>query len=49
MARGVEQKLIDADTRRDFAANTLVLIIPAQDAPPVSKVAARIPSKSMTP
>ncbi len=39
MARGVEQKLIDADTRRDFAANTLVLIIPAQEAPPVSKVA----------
>jgi len=39
MGRGVEQKLVDADTRRDFAANTLVLVVPAQEAPPVSKLA----------
>lgn len=39
MNRGVEQKLIDADSRRDFAANTLVLIVPAQDAPPVARLA----------
>ena len=30
MNRGVEQKLIDHDTRRDFAANSVVLIAPAQ-------------------
>jgi molybdate transport system substrate-binding protein len=30
MNRGVEQKVIAADTRRDFAANTLVLVTPAQ-------------------
>ena len=30
MNRGIEQKLIDADTRRDFAANSVVLIVPAQ-------------------
>lgn len=39
MSRGVDQKLIDADTRRDFAANTLVLIAPAQEAPLVGKLA----------
>lgn len=39
MSRGVEQKLIDADTRRDFAANSLVLLVPVQDAPPVAKLA----------
>ena len=38
MARGLEQKLLDADTLRDFAANTLVLIVPAQETPPVGKV-----------
>jgi molybdate transport system substrate-binding protein len=38
MDRGVAQKLIDADTRRDFAANTLVLIVPAQEASRVAKV-----------
>ena len=27
--RGVEQKLIDAETRKDFASNTVVLIAPA--------------------
>ena len=37
MNRGVEQKLIDAASRRDFAANALVLIVPAQNAPPVAK------------
>lgn len=30
MDRGIEQKAIDAGTRRDFAANTVVLIVPAQ-------------------
>ena len=39
MNRGIEQKLLDADTRRDFAANTLVLIVPAQGTPPVAKLA----------
>lgn len=39
MSRGVDQKLIDADTRRDFAANTLVLIAPAQEASLVGKLA----------
>jgi molybdate transport system substrate-binding protein len=39
MDRGIEQKLIDADTRRDFAANTLVLVVPAQEPPPVGKLA----------
>lgn len=38
MNRAVEQKLVDADPRRDFAANSLVLIVPAQGAPAVSKV-----------
>jgi len=33
MDRGVAQKAIDADTRRDFAANTLVMVVPAQGAP----------------
>lgn len=28
VARGVEQKLLDADSKRDFASNTLVLIAP---------------------
>ena len=30
MNRGAEQKLIDVDTRRDFAANVVVLVAPAQ-------------------
>lgn len=38
MNRGVEQKLIDADTRRDFAANSVVLIVPAQGTSPVKTV-----------
>ncbi len=39
MNSGVERKLVDADTRRDFAANTVVLIVPAQDGPPVRALA----------
>lgn len=39
MNRGVEQKVIAADTRRDFAANSLVLVTPAQDAPPIAALA----------
>lgn len=39
MARGVEHKVIDAATRRDFAANTLVLIVPAQGTPPAARLA----------
>ena len=31
MNRGVAQKLIDVDTRCDFAANSVVLVVPAQD------------------
>jgi molybdate transport system substrate-binding protein len=30
MNRGVDQKMIDPATRRDFAANSLVLVVPAQ-------------------
>jgi molybdate transport system substrate-binding protein len=36
MNRGAEQKLIDTATRRDFAANSLVLITSAQGAPAVA-------------
>ena len=39
MDRGVAQKAIDADTRRDFAANTVVLIAPAQEAPAIASLA----------
>ena len=39
MTRGVDQKLIDADTRRDFAANVLVLIAPAQGGPELRSLA----------
>ena len=39
MARGAEQKLIDAGTRRDFAANSVVLIVPAQGAVPIAALA----------
>jgi molybdate transport system substrate-binding protein len=38
MNRAAEQKLVDLDTRRDFAANTLVLIVPATGSPPVGKL-----------
>lgn len=40
MNRGGEQKLIAADTRRDFASNTLVLVAPLQAAPAVLTLAA---------
>jgi len=39
MNRGVEQKVIDAETRRDFAANTVVLIAPAQGGPAIASLA----------
>lgn len=39
MDRGAEQKLIAADTRRDFAANSLVLITPVQGGPAVAALA----------
>jgi molybdate transport system substrate-binding protein len=39
MNRAVEQKLADPATRADFAANALVLIVPAEGAPAVSKMA----------
>lgn len=39
MNRGAEQKLIATDTRRDFAANSLVLIRPAQGSPAVGALA----------
>jgi molybdate transport system substrate-binding protein len=39
MNRGVEQKVVATDTRRDFAANSLVLITPAQGAPAVATLA----------
>ncbi|HEY1130446.1 MAG TPA: molybdate ABC transporter substrate-binding protein [Roseateles sp.] len=39
MNRGADQKLIATPTRRDFAANSLVLITPAQAAPTVATLA----------
>lgn len=39
MNRGADQKLIATDTRRDFAANSLVLITPVQGAPAVAALA----------
>ena len=39
MNRGAEQKLIDAATRRDFAANSVVLITPAANALPIRQLA----------
>lgn len=39
MDRGVQQKALDAATRRDFASNTLVMIAPAQGGPALSRVA----------
>lgn len=39
MNRAAEQKLIATDTRRDFAANSLVLITPAQGSPAVGALA----------
>lgn len=39
VTRGIEQKLFDADTKRDFAANTVVLVVPAQGGPEVKALA----------
>lgn len=39
VARGIEQKLFDADSRRDFARNTVVLVVPAQGAADVKALA----------
>jgi molybdate transport system substrate-binding protein len=39
MNRGVEQKVVAADTRRDFASNSLVLITPAQGSPALAALA----------
>jgi molybdate transport system substrate-binding protein len=39
MNRAAEHKLIATDTRRDFAANSLVLITPAQGSPAVGALA----------
>jgi len=39
MTRGVQSKLIDPDTCRDFAANAVVLVVPAQGASVVKAVA----------
>jgi molybdate transport system substrate-binding protein len=39
MNRGAEQKLIDLATRRDFAANSVVLITPAANALPIRQLA----------
>lgn len=39
MNRGVNQKVIAADTRKDFAANSLVLISPTQGAPAIGALA----------
>ncbi|MGM9480808.1 molybdate ABC transporter substrate-binding protein [Roseateles sp. NT4] len=39
MNRGADQKLIATDTRRDFAANSLVLVTPTQGAPAIAALA----------
>ncbi|MDO9199155.1 molybdate ABC transporter substrate-binding protein [Rhodoferax sp.] len=39
VTRGIEQKLFDADTRRDFARNTVVLVVPAQGAADIKTLA----------
>ena len=39
MNRGVAQKLVEPDTRRDFAANTVVLVVPAQGGPDLKALA----------
>jgi molybdate transport system substrate-binding protein len=39
MARGIEQRVLDAGTRRDFATNTLVMIAPTQGAPALAALA----------
>ncbi len=39
VTRGIEQKLFDADTKRDFARNTVVLVVPAQGGPDIRTLA----------
>ncbi|MEX8517389.1 MAG: molybdate ABC transporter substrate-binding protein [Leptothrix sp. (in: b-proteobacteria)] len=39
MARGIEQKLLDAASRRDIASNQVVLIVPASGGVPVAGLA----------
>jgi molybdate transport system substrate-binding protein len=39
MERGIAQKVLDATTRREFAANTLVMVVPAQGALPLAQLA----------
>jgi molybdate transport system substrate-binding protein len=39
VVRGIEQKLFDADSKRDFASNTVVLVVPAQGGPDVKTLA----------
>lgn len=39
VTRGIEQKLLDADTKHDFALNTLVLVVPAQGGPAIRTLA----------
>lgn len=39
VARGIEQKLFDADTKRDFARNTVVLVVPTQGGPDIRTLA----------
>ena len=39
VTRGIEQKLFDAATRRDFARNTVVLVVPAQGGPNIRTLA----------
>lgn len=39
MDRGIQQKVLDAATRRDFASNSLVMVVPATGAVPLARVA----------
>ncbi|MBI5907056.1 MAG: molybdate ABC transporter substrate-binding protein [Burkholderiales bacterium] len=39
VTRGTGQKLFDADTQRDFARNTVVLVVPAQGGPDIKSLA----------
>jgi molybdate transport system substrate-binding protein len=39
MARGIEQKVLDAASKRDFASNTLVMVVPSQGAPALAALA----------
>lgn len=39
VTRGIEQKVFDPDTKRDFALNTVVLVTPAQGAPEIRSLA----------